>query len=203
MDRLPILYDVQVGTGVISRRRVLAFGVGGAALLLCGGGLSWLRLGYSLPVGDVAIALSVKQLAVVRAVVEALLPATQDLPSGVELGVHQRIDEELWAAPDEVRADLALALELIEHLPPVHGFSGRLTRLSVAQREAFLLGCLRSELTPVVQAVVALKQMSHLFYYCEDHTWSAIGYDGPWVQQPRPPASAVRYAELLASRRSP
>lgn len=185
----------------LSRRRLLASGLGGA-VLVCGGGLSWLTLGYRLPEGEVAIGLSVKELCVVRALVEAMLPAESDLPSGLELGVHVRIDEEVWAGPDAVRADLSAALQLLEHLPPLFGHPGRLTSLSPARRLAFLEQALRHGPQPVVQAVVALKQMVHLFFYVHPRTWAAIGYDGPWVPEARPPASSRAYAELLAARRA-
>jgi hypothetical protein len=180
---------------------MLALGGGGAALLGCGGALSWLTVGYALPPGDAPIGLSVKELAIVRAIVEAVLPEDGDLPSGLSLGVHQRIDEEVWSAPDDVRADLSAAIQLLEVLPPLYGFPGRLSRLRPDQRVAYLEALLRAGPTPIVQAVTALKQMCHLFAYVHDRTWAAIGYDGPWVSIPRPPPSSVRYAELLTAAR--
>lgn len=189
-----------VGSG-ISRRRLLAFGAGGAALLACGGGLSWLSLGYRVADGDVPVATTVKELAIVRAIVEALLPEDGDLPSGLALGVHQRIDEELWAMPPHLREDLKSALQLLEHLPPVFGFPGRLTRLSPADRERAFVAFLRAGPTPIVQAATALKQMCHLFYFARDEAWAGIGYDGPWIATPKPPPSALRYAEALAAAR--
>lgn len=185
----------------VSRRRLFAFGLGGTALLACGGGLSWLTVGYRIGDDDVPIAMSVKEMAIVRAIVDALLPADGDLPSGLQLGVHQRIDEELWSMPAHLRDDLKSAIQLLEHLPPAFGFAGRLTRLSPEQREAALLAFLRAKPTPVVQAATALKQMCQLFYFARDEAWPGIGYDGPWVKTPRPPPSSVRYAELVAAAR--
>jgi hypothetical protein len=191
-------------SAALSRRRLLAFGAGGAALLGCGGALSWLTVGYSLPPGDVAVGLSVKELAIVRAIVEALLPEDGDLPSGLSLGVHQRVDEEVWSAPDDVRSDLRAAIQLLEVLPPLYGFPGRLTRLRPDQRLACLQALRTAGWTPIVQAVTALQQMCHLFAYVQPGSWPAIGYDGPWVGVERPPPSSVRYAEVLAAaRRSP
>jgi hypothetical protein len=184
-----------------TRRRLLAFGVAGTAALTCGGGLGWLTLGYDLDAGDVPIALSTKELAVVRAIVDALLPADGDLPSGLSLGVHQRIDEEVWAADDALRADLAASLHLLEHGPVLLGFPGRLTGLSAEQRLDVLERALRSGPTPVVQAVLGLKQMCHLFYFTHPATWDAIGYDGPWISPAKPPPSAVAYQRLLAAAR--
>lgn len=184
-----------------TRRRVLTLGATGAALLAVGGGLSWVALGYRVADGDVPIALSTKELAVVRAVVETLLPGGEGIPSGLSLGVHQRIDEELWSAPEAVRSDLKAALHLLEHAPPLQGFAGRFTRLHPADRERVFVGWLRSERAVLAQAANGLKQMCQLFAYTSPQTWAAIGYDGPWVERPAPPPSSVAYAALLAERR--
>jgi hypothetical protein len=145
----------------------------------------------------VALGLSVKELCVVRALVELFCPAADGLPSGVALGIHQRIDEEVWSQPDAVRADLQAALQLIEHSPPVFGFAGRMSALALPQREQVFARLLAAEQDVVVQAAVALRQMAHLFYYAHPDTWPALGYDGPWVPQPKPPPSSARYQELL------
>ena len=183
-------------------RRYALFGLAGATLLACGGGLAWIKLGYEVAPGDVPIGLSLKELAIVRAVVEALLPADGDLPSGLSLGVHQRIDEEIWSASPPIASDLRSALVLIEHLPPIYGYLGRFTRLSLEDRLDFFEEMLAAGPTPVVQAATALKQLCSFFYWGHEATWPAIGYDGPWVSTPRPPASSLRYAELLAQARS-
>lgn len=184
-----------------TRRRVL-FGLGGALVLACGGALARLTTGYAVGPEDRAIGLTVKQLAVVRALVEALLPADGDLPSGVELQVHQRIDEEVWSASDAQRSDLRAAVEVIEVLPLVWGMGGRFSRLSLADREAAFARMLASDLGPIVQAASALRQLCTLLYYVRDETWPAIGYDGPWVRTPKPPPSSVAYAELLKAARA-
>jgi hypothetical protein len=186
----------------LSRRRVMQLGIGGALALAAGGALSWVTLGYRLLPGEVPIALSAKELVVVRALADTIAPADGDLPGAVALGVAQRIDEEVWAAPDDVRTDLKSAIQLLEHLPPLLGFGGRFTSLSPADREACFAAMLRHDWTVVVQAAGALKQMTMLFTYARDAAWPGIGYDGPWVTTAKPPVSALRYAELLASKRS-
>jgi len=185
----------------LSRRRFLTFGAAGTALLGMGGGLSWLSLGYVLGEGDVAIGLSVKELAVVRSLVEALFPEEDDLPSGLSLGVHQRIDEEVWAAPDGVQSDLKAAIQLLEHLPPVYGYSGRFTALVPDQRVELFLRYLNADRVVIARAAQGLKQLSHLFYYGAEGSWAGIRYDGPWVKKAVPPDSSIRYAELLAAGR--
>lgn len=182
---------------LFTRRRILTYGVGGASLLAVGGGLRWAAFGYALRPGEAAIGLTTKEFCVVRAVVEAFFPAEDGFPSGVELAVHQRIDEEVWAQPDEVQKDLRAALHLIEHSPPLFGAFSRFTRLDVEGRGAVFRRLLTSDVDAVVQAAVALKQMAHLFYYGRQETWAAVSYDGPWVPQPRPAESSLRYGELL------
>ncbi|MEQ1569364.1 MAG: gluconate 2-dehydrogenase subunit 3 family protein [Myxococcota bacterium] len=184
---------------MFSRRRLLAFGVGGAAALAAGSAFGWLRLGYSVPPDDRPIALTVKELAVVRAIVDAVLPQDGDLPAGLALGVHQRIDEEVWAQSDAVRADLKSAIGAVEHLPPLFGFAGRLTRLDPPARLAALDAMARRGPGPIVQAVGALRQLCALFYYGHPAVWPALGYGGPRVAA-SPPASAARYAALRAGR---
>lgn len=181
-----------------TRRRFLTLGLGGAALLGAGGALRWLTLGYSLPPGDVAVALSTKEMAIVRAIVEALLPGDDGLPSGLALSVHQRIDEEVFSQPDEVQEDLKAALQLLEHGPPLFGAFGRLTALAPEERREVLARMLRSDVDVVVQAAVAMKQLAHIFYFTREEVWPHIGYDGPWILTPRPPESSLRYAEILA-----
>jgi len=185
----------------MNRRRFLAAGFAGTALLGVGGSLAWVTTGYTLPSGDVAIGLSTKELAIVRAIVEAIAPASQGLPGGLALGVHQRVDEEIWAADPADASDLRAAIQLLEHLPPVFGFPGRFSRLSVADRTACFEAYLRAGPTVVVQAANGLKQMIHLFTYCSESSWAGIGYDGPWVKSAKLPASSVHYAELAAARR--
>lgn len=186
-----------------TRRRFLSAGIGGAALLGAGGLLGrWVASGYALPSGDVTLALSTKEMVVVRAIVDALFAGDDAFPSGLSLEIHQRVDEEVWAQPDEVRADLRAALQLLEHAPP---FFGRLGRLSSLPREA-RVDVYQAMLTRgpdvVVQAAVALKQLTSIHYFAHPAVWPHLGYDGPWVKEPRPPASHLAYRARLAKARA-
>jgi len=119
-----------------TRRQVLARIFGGGAFLAAAGGLAWFRLGYDLLPGEIPVALDTKELVVVRSLVQALLPGGDGLPSGVEIGIPQRIDEEVWAAPEAVAKDLKAGLLLLEHGPLALGFLGRFSSLSVDKRQA-------------------------------------------------------------------
>lgn len=180
-----------------SRRRFLALGAVSAGLLAMGGALSWWSAGYALEEGEAALGLSPKAFCVARAIVETLCPAVEGLPDGVAEGIHQRIDEELWAADDAFREDLEAALQLLEHLPPWFGFGGRFSALPIASREACFQRFLTCDDTVIVRAATLLKQLTHRFYYARDAAWGAVGYDGPWVAGPKPSDSALRYRELF------
>jgi hypothetical protein len=179
-----------------SRRRFFALGAGSAALLATGGVLSWWTAGYSLRAGEVALGLSPKAFCVARAITEVLCQGSEGLSDGVAAGVVQRIDEEVWSAEDAVRVDLEDALQLLEHLPPWFGFTGRFSKLGLDDREACFLRFLQCDDTVIVRAATALKQMAHFFHFAGDGTWGAIGYDGPWVAARKLPESGVRYRQL-------
>lgn len=186
------------------RRAFLKLGVGTTALLAVGGGVaSWVGSGYGalLGPGDVPVALSVKELAVVRALVDALFPEEGAFPSGLSIGLPQRIDEELWAAPERTRGPLKDGIQLLEHVPPLYGHMHRFTALDRARRVAVFEAVLGSGRSTLRQIGVALKQLTHLYYFAHPAVWKAIGYDGPFIEKPVPPDSRVAYERLLSARR--
>lgn len=188
----------------VGRRTVLRIGTAGAVLLAVGGGVgAWVTAGYGVQIdpNDVPVALSVKELAVVRALVDALFPAEDGFPSGLELGVHQRVDEELWAAPERTRSDIKSGLQLVEHLPPLYGHLHRFTALPREARAEVFAAMLRSKRETIRQIATALKQMTQLFYYGHEKVWPHIHYEGVFVPTPKPPESSIAYASLLKARR--
>ncbi|MCC6556448.1 MAG: hypothetical protein IT372_26100 [Polyangiaceae bacterium] len=188
----------------VGRRRALRLGLVGAALLSLGGGAAaWVTAGYDalLDPADLPVALSPKELAVVRALVEALFPGEGAFPPGLAIGLHQRVDEEVWSASEPTRSALKDAIQLLEHLPPLYGHAHRFTALSPAARLEVFGAMLRSKSGTVRQIAIAMKQMTHLFYYADARAWASIHYDGPFVEEPRPPASSVAYAAILKIRR--
>lgn len=199
--RPAVLRSRPVAKSEPSRRQLIQLGIGGAAVLALGGGLfRWLGSGYALGPGEVAIGLSVKQLCVARALVEALVPGGDGMPSGRELRLQQRVDEQIWAADDGMAGDLRAALELIEHAPPLFGHFGRFTSLGLEARQEVFDQMLRSRRDLFVQVALAFKQLIQLCYFADERVWPAIGYDGPWITEAKPPASALAYAKLFADR---
>lgn len=185
----------------IARRGLIQLGLGGAALLALGGGaLAWAGRGYALRPGEVAIGLSVKQLAVARALVETLVPGGDGLPSGLDLGIVQKVDEQVWATDEGTASDFRAALLLVEHAPPLFGFYSRFTTLDAPARREVFERMLRSRRDVFVQIATALKQLIVLCYYADERVWPHIGYDGPWIKEAKPPDSTLAYAKLLGQR---
>lgn len=172
-----------------TRRQALAL-FGGGAFVAAAGGLAWLDAAYTLLPGERPLALSRREYVVARALCEAMCPAQAPTPSEVAT----RVDEEVWAVPEALAADLKAALLLIEVAPLWLGYPGRLSQLDLPRRQAALTAMLTGDIDVLVSAVAAFKQMILLFYYADPRTWSAIGYDGPWVKTALPSPTAVEYA---------
>jgi len=185
----------------LQRRRFLQLGIAGSVALAVGGSLRWLAFGYRLAPGEACVALSVKELCIVKAVVGALLPASDRFPSGESLGIAQRVDEQVWAAPRSVRSEFGAALQLFEHAPPLHGFAGRFTSLSSDAQRAYFQRVLVGHNASLRQIGVGLKQIVHMLYYARPEVWPALGYEGPFVEKPVPPDSRIAYLELLTNKR--
>ncbi len=187
----------------LSRRRWIQLGVGGTALLAAGGSVgAWLSTGYTLRGDEAPIVLSTKEFCVLRAVVEVMVPGGGGLPRGVDVDVPQKIDQQIWAAEDATQSDFSAALQLVEHSPLMHGHLARFTRLSVADRADVLKKLSRSSVDVFAAVANGLRTMVFTVYYSQEPTWDAIEYDGPWVYEAKPPASALRYAQLLKARRA-
>ena len=185
------------------RRQLLKFGLGGAVLAAAGGGtLRWFGGGYALQLtaDDKPLALTAKEFAVGKAFVESVFPAEAGFPAGTALGVHQRIDEELWSTTAGTRDDMKNGLQLFEHATLLHGFGSRFTALTPAQRLAYVNALLSGGPGPLQQVALALKEMAYLFYYTRPATWKTIGYDGPFMPVAKPPDSHAAYAAALAER---
>ena len=137
-----------------------------------------------------------------RAIVEVMVPGGQGLPSGIDVGVPQKIDEQIWAAEPQTQSDFTAALQVGEFSPPLYGHVSRFTTLSVADRSDVLKGLTDSSVDVLVAVVNGLRTLVFTVYYAQEPTWDAIEYDGPWVTEAKPPASEIRYAEILKARRA-
>jgi hypothetical protein len=191
-----------VSPPVLKRRGFLRLGAGGAALVVAGGAFRWFASGYAsqLGPGETPIALTVKELAIVKAAVRALLPAEDGFPSGESLRIHLRVDEEVWSTSVGTRTDLKNGLQLLEHATIAYGYRGRFTALSEANRLAYLDRLMSGGNDSLRQIAVGLKEVIHIYYYAQPPIWRVIGYPGPLVTQAVPPESHLAYVELRKAR---
>lgn len=127
-------------------------------------------------------ALAASELAILEAVAEAFVPSGGAFETGArEVDLARRIDAlAAGQGPDVVRG-LRGALWLVELLGgPLAGRFGRFSRLSFADREAVLRALVTSRLAPSREVFAGLKQLCVFTFYCQDASWPATGYDGPW-----------------------
>ena len=159
------------------RRRFLATGLAGGALLGLGGMLESSRYTYRDPGG--LRALSGKQLATLTAAAECFVPAGS-APSAGEIA--RWLDGYLASAPEFVRADVLRLVSLLEHGPQLFLSSPRrFSALGVQAREAHLLGWADSRLSLRRAGYAAIRELVSLARYSDSRTWTALGYGGPIV----------------------
>lgn len=172
----------------LSRRGFLKMS-GATALVLGGAGFVTMRRAGSryaalLPAGAQPTVLTQKELAVLAAFVDRILPVEN--PNAREARIAERIDRELAFGTPRLRRDVKNALFLVEHggwarLSPT-AFTARARDAQDAYLRQIAAG------RPLErQAFTGLRTMAIFFYYCDDRAWPAIHYDGPLVSIPSPP----------------
>ena len=182
----------------VNRRNVL-LGVLGAttfAAAVAGGAKVWLDAGYPDPGANPPLALSPKEWAVVKALVEAVLPGDEKLPPGQELGIHRRIDLEAWAMGPTLRAELQAVLQVLEHAPLLLGRPNRFSALVAPLRVELMADILDHGPDLAVDAVITCTRMVHLIAYGNPELWLFIGYDGPKLDLSKPDPGELAYKAL-------
>lgn len=193
-----------VAPSPFSRRRFLKLGgvagaalAGGAWLFMRGGGDEWYR--SLLPAGAKPTVLSEKELAVLTAFCDAVLPAKDEQhPGPRDARIAERIDLELGFHHAKMVADFKAALFLLEHAGALHLSATRFTRLARDDQERRLesMATRGNELERMV--VSQLKLLAVFFYYCDPRTWKAIHYEGPFAAKKAPPADSNPFAREAA-----
>ncbi len=159
------------------RRRFLATGLFGGALLGLGGLLESSR--YSYPNAGGLRALSGKQLATLSAAAACFSPIGS-APTPEEIA--RWLDGYLASAPEHVRADVLRLISLLEHGPQLFLSSPRrFSALSLEARERHLVGWADSRLALRRAGYAAVRELVSLARYSDPRAWSAIGYGGPVV----------------------
>jgi hypothetical protein len=180
----------------LTRRRLLQLS-GGATVALAAG--SWLTMRgsaehYRKLIGDAKPAvLSVKELAVLFAVVDRMLPAEPGWPTAREARIAERIDRELSFHTRKFQGDVQAALFLVEHGGLARAKLTRFSKLPEAEQDEWLQRMAAGN-DLERQAVSALKIFASFFYYCDERTWPGIHYAGPLVQTASAPEADSRVA---------
>ena len=173
----------------LSRRGFLGASAAGLGILgIAAAGWEWLgpsEAHYRALVGDaVPAVLSVKELAILGALADAVITAKPGTPTAGQAQTARRIDRELaFQSESKLVSDVKLSLAFLEHLPALDFLGLRFTALSAAGKIAFLRNCETSSWSSRSRAFAGLKFLILFFYYTDDRTWPSIGYGGPQVAE--------------------
>jgi hypothetical protein len=131
-------------------------------------------------------ALSAWEFVVLRAAAGRLLAGAEPLDPGA---VAARADAHLGTVHDPaVREGVRWVLRIVEYGTPLAGKVQPFSTLGAAAQDGVLQALATSRFLTPRTAFATVKLLSCFFHYTQDATWSALGYDGPWVGRvPLPP----------------
>lgn len=168
---------------VVSRRRVLKYGLGAAGFLFMGGAGSLLGLRGRAPDPGGLRCLTTHEYRTLARLAEAMFPRGGTFDFGAaDVDLARELDEFLVDSPHWDRRDLKRALVLLEFGPVL--FDHRLvtfSNLSEDERrahfESWAVGT--SELRR--RAAVAFRTFLAMRFYDRPQMWPRLGYEGPLV----------------------
>ena len=163
-----------------SRRDFLKRSLTGTVLLGSAGFLSLCTGGRPGPAPGLAF-FGVQELNALTAFTETVLPAADT--TGAAQSVPFRIDREVshWSARNQSQVRSLLAL--VENGTRYFFFSWwPFSDLPLDKRRRYLLEWENSTIDLRRQAYQALRMLVFFYYYSQEVTWKAIGYDGPWIE---------------------
>ncbi len=172
----------------IGRRRLLRWGLGGAAAVGLGGLFAWQTSGYEVPsaIARRLRALTPKEYLIVEAAAARILRSDRpEDPAPGELEVALFVDGFVARLDEATRDDLKKLLHLLEHgLPLSAGRASRFTRLDGPGQDGVLAAMMNSSVGLLRGAFDSLRSLCAMAYWRDPRTWQAIGYDGPLVARP-------------------
>lgn len=132
-----------------------------------------------------ALALSPAQEEILRAALEAMVPAGAGLPGSAADAAVAGVVRAFCASAGFARLGLALRLLDVSPwlVPPFR--ARRFSRLPLDERVRVLEAHERSRFFPRRAAVHALKQVAMLAYYSRPEVEAALGYPSPLARVPR------------------
>ncbi len=168
---------------MVTRRSVLKFGLGGAALLAVGGvGLSLRATVMRAPRRPLQV-LDEQQFSVLAAVADRVMPGDGDqLPAAWDLEVPEKIDGVLATVHPADAAEVGQLLLLLESALAGLVLDGRprtFTGSSAEQQDAALEDWRGSRIGVRRTGFRALQKTILAAYYGSPETWEAVGYPGP------------------------
>jgi len=186
----------------LSRRGFLGAGAVGVGLLGAAAGWLWFggQTGYRKRLaGAVPTTLSVRELATLEALADAMITAAPGAPTAAQAMVARRLDRELaFHHGGKLVSDIKASLALMEFLPVIEMKGARFTELSSADAARFLESCGRSSWSLARLSYAGIKFALMFFYYSDDRTWRSIGYAGPMVPE-KPYEGGNRIANLASA----
>jgi hypothetical protein len=173
---------------MVSRRTVLKFGLGGAALFAAGEvGLALLPTKMVEPQTPLK-ALTQKQFSVFVAIAEAVVGGSDPDPRALQ--VAEKVDLTLSRVDPRVAEELVLGLGLMESAAAGLLLDGRLRPLSqlpLERRRAVLRSWRSASITPLRSAFKAVHGFVSAAYWTSPEAFDALGYPGPqpWLMATR------------------
>lgn len=166
----------------ITRRGLFRRSAGGLLLIAFGAVLPSGCRGYPSPPVPLKF-FTDEEYAVFHAVARAILGLEDDDYGTTEkVDVAVEVDRLAARMGGSVRRDIRWMLRIFEHGTHLFDLKGRrFTRLSREDQEQYLRGWMESSLGARRIVFRALKLLAALGYYGMSETWTAIGYDGPWL----------------------
>jgi hypothetical protein len=116
-------------------------------------------------------------------VADTLIPRGGAFELGArDVDLATRIDAFLAEESVAVLRGLSTALLLIEWGSPLaSGRIARFSRLGQGERAACIDALCRSRVGLLREVYAGVKQLCFFTFYAVDASWSAVGYDGPWI----------------------
>ncbi len=175
--------DSPTGTfAFLSRRRLLAAGLGTAAVLAAGAGGLWALRGSAPAVSGLSV-LSAQEYRTLASIARAQIPRGGPFDLGAEdLDLARAFDGFLANEPEHNVRDLRRALLLVEYGPVL--FDGRLatfSNLSEAEQATHWDAWRVSGTALRRQVALAFRKFLSMVFYDNPNVWPHISYPGPLI----------------------
>lgn len=166
----------------LTRRQLLKYGAGGAALLALGGiGLSLQRTITRTPRAELA-ALSEREFSILAAVADRIAPGGDGFPSAWDAHVPEKLDALFATMHPGAVDELKQALALLENAAAgllLDGRTSTFTGSSGDEQDDILQAWRTSNLQVRRTAFKALNGLIGATYWSSSDVFAAIGYPGP------------------------